>query len=549
MTTRMYLKRINIIGFLLLLLAVPAFGQIGYNAIPSAPKKYRRPHNFKSFSYKYSLKELHDKFSVELMQLADEEWEKVKKVNNAGEWLPTFKSLKQHQVPEWWKDAKFGMFIDWGSWSVAGWAPKKKGVAMYPDWYLDKMYTDSTTEKYNEKNWGKDFQRDDFISLFKTKKYRPNKIVRIAKDAGMKYIVPFCKHHGGFCLWPSSFTLRNVVDMGPGKDLIGPLVESCRREGMKFGFYFSIENWGYPIINNEEQIAIREWGGKIVPYSKKYEERLSGDIPVKNFAQDYLVPQATEFIDKYDPDILWFDGDWSTPVQNLDSYDIAAYFYNHAEGRKEVAVNDRYGTLNGKPLRSQLGDFYASEYGDHDKEYMKSSHNHAWEENRGISQSFGFSWQDTKENVISTRAFIDMFVDIVAHGGNLLLIVNLDGQGALPKLEKERLKDIGKWMKVNGEAIYSTRKWNIPEEGNNYFTRSKDGKFVYVIRTTWPGSTLKIKHCSPVPSSKVTILGTKDELRWRNVGEGMEITIPNRLQNVSKRPCKYAWAIKIQVKT
>jgi alpha-L-fucosidase len=541
----MYMKRINIIGFLLLLLAVPALGQIGYNAIPSAPKKYSRPHNFKSFSYKYSLKELQDKFSVELMQLADKQWEKVKKVNNVGEWKSTFKSLKQHQVPEWWKDAKFGMFIDWGLWSIAGWAPKKKHGAMYPDWYLDNIYTDSTTEKYNEKNWGKDFQRDDFISLFKAKKYRPKKIVTIAKHARMKYIVPFCKQHGGFCLWPSSFTQRNVADMGPGKDLIGPLVESCRKEGMKFGFYFSIEEWAYPIIDNKGQIAIREWGGKMVPYSKKYEKRLSGKIPMKNFAEDYLVPQATEFIDKYDPDILWFDGDWSTPVQDLDSYDIAAYFYNHADGRKEVAVNDRYGTLNGKSLRSQLGDFYTSEYGDHDKQSMKSDH--AWEENRGISQSFGFNWQGTKENVISTRAFIDMFADIVAHGGNLLLIVNLDGQGALPKLEKERLKDIGKWLKVNGEAIYSTRRWNIPEEGNNYFTRSKDGKFVYVICTTWPGRTLSLR-INPVSGSKIMMLGTKDELEWKESGVGIKITIPNRLQNINKRPCRYAWVIRIPLK-
>jgi alpha-L-fucosidase len=542
----MFVKRINVVCLLLLLPAVNGFGQISHYKIPLAPKEYRRPRAYKPVSYRYSLKELEAKFSVKMLHLATDQWVKVQDVNSSGKWKPTRESLEQHQVPEWWKDAKFGMFIDWGPWSVAGWATKKKQGAMYPDWYLSNIYSDSTTVKYNRKNWGNDFQRDDFISLFKAKRYRPDKLVKIAKGAGMKYIALFCKHHGGFCLWPSSYTQRDVVNMGPGKDLVGPLVEACREHGLKFGFYFSIEEWAYPIINDESEVVIRKWGGKTVPYSEKFEKRLSGKIAVRDFSEDYLVPQATEFIDKYDPDILWYDGDWSTSADDLHTYDISAYFYNHAEGRKEVAVNDRYGTLDGESQRSRIGDFYTSEYGDHDKESKQAVH--AWEENRGISQSFGFNWQDTKKNVISTKAFVDMFVDIVAHGGNLFLIVNLDGQGALPKIEEERLKDIGRWLKINGDAIYATRRLKVPKDGDDYFTRSKDGRFLYVICTTWPGKALLIKDCSPIPRSKVTMLGIKGDLRWRKKGEGVEITIPNYLQNINKRPCKYAWVIRIPVK-
>jgi alpha-L-fucosidase len=190
------------------------------------------------------------------------------------------------------------------------------------------------------------------------------------------------------------------------------------------------------------------------------------------------VPQAAEFIDRYDPDILWYDGEWSTSVYDQHSYDISAYFYNRAEGRKEDAVNDRYGVeKDGKWLKFRRGDFYTSEFHDHtvaDKTYT-------WEECRGISQSFGYNWQDKEENVKSSKSFIDMFLDIVANRGNLLLIVNLDGQGALPEIEDKRLKDIGAWLKINGEGIYGTSSHSPVSEGSVAFTGGKDKKYVYAI--------------------------------------------------------------------
>ena len=174
----------------------------------------------------------------------------------------------------------------------------------------------------------------------------------------------------------------------------------------------------------------------------------------------------------YDPDIIWYDGDMSSiSAEQLNTYEIASYFYNKAEGGKEVAINDRYGTQDKKWLRSIRGDFFTNEYGDMEKEAKKTTH--AWEACWG-SQSFGYNWQDTDENVISSKEFIDKFVDIVAHGGNLLLIVNLDGQGALPKNQENRLRDIGKWLKVNREGIYPTRPVTRQIDGKVAYTRSKD---------------------------------------------------------------------------
>jgi alpha-L-fucosidase len=493
-------RRITI-GLLLFWSFTFAYPQAQDARVPMAPKENRKPGDYQLTKYRYSLEELKNIFSEEMMKLANKKYEKVQETNNEGKWKPTPESIDAHQAPDWFKDAKFGMFIDWGPWSVAGWAPKKEKSAMYPDWYEFRLDTDSAFIKYHEKNWGKDFKRDDFIPLFTAREFDPEKLVNTAVDAGMKYVVPFSKHHGGFCLWPSSFTQRDAGDMGPQRDIIKPIVENCRKHGLKFGFYFSVEEWEYPLIAADGNIKLRLWETKKTPSMEELEKKVSGKIPVKDFAKDYIVPQAVEFIDKYDPDLIWFDGEWTTEATELRTYEISSYFYNQAEGRKEVAVNDRYGIKDGNRLRFVRGDFFTSEY--HSLTDEKKKATHAWEECRGISQSFGYNWQDTEENVISSKAFIDMFVDIVARGGNLLLIVNLDGQGALPKTQGNRLLDIGKWLKVNGEGIYSTRSYVQQAEGSVSYTQSKDGRYLYAIMKEWPGRELHLKEVKPVKAVKL----------------------------------------------
>jgi alpha-L-fucosidase len=533
------------IGLLLFLSVTFAYGQVQDNKAPLAPKQNRKPENYQLPKSKYSLEELKNNFSEKMMRLAARQYEKVTEVNVKGKWKPTPESIDSHKAPEWFQDAKFGMFIDWGLWSVAGWAPKKEKGAMYPDWYELRLYTDSAFIKYHEKNWGKDFKRDDFIPLFTASEYNPEKLTKIAVDAGMKYVVPFSKHHGGFCLWPSSFTQRDASDMGPKRDLIKPMVESCKKQGLKFGFYFSVEEWEYPLIDADGNIKPKLWETKNVPSMEELEKLAGGKVPVKDFAKDYIVPQGVEFIDQYDPDLIWFDGEWTTDANDLRTYEISSYFYNQAEGRKEVAVNDRYGTKDGERLRFVRGDFFTSEFHSLTDENKKSTH--AWEECRGISQSFGYNWQDTDANVISSKAFIDMFVDIVAKGGNLLLIVNLDGQGALPELQEKRLIDIGKWLKVNGEGIYSTRPFSRQIEGAVAFTRSKDNQYVYAILKEWPGQELHLKGIQPVKGSKIEMLGFDKPLEWIKGNDGVSVKFPAKLQDMKNRPCEDAWVLKIRL--
>jgi alpha-L-fucosidase len=173
---------------------------------------------------------------------------------------------------------------------------------------------------------------------------------------------------------------------------------------------------------------------------------------------------------------------------------------------------------------------------------------HKWEECRGISQSFGYNWQDTESNVLSTDELIKMFVKIVSENGNLLLIVNLDVKGGLPAVQEKRLKAMGKWLEVNGEAIYATKPWLVSHEGDNiWFTQSKDGKNVYAICTQWPENELVIKSVYLDNGAKVTMLGTDRKLEWKRRGfkNKLVIKIPDSLK--SEKPCEHAYVFKMEL--
>lgn len=538
--------------------------------IPLAPKEHRRPEEYDPapYRYPYSLFDMKEKFSDALMLHAAGEYQRIIGVIERGRYKAEGESLDRHQTPEWFEDMKFGMFFDWNLWSLAGYATELENEPVYPDWYEYRMvpgrpYKDRqpNLKPYHDKNWGTDFGRGDFIPLFKANDYSPEQLTDLALEAGMKYVIPFAKHFSGFCLWPSSYTHMDMGDRHD-KDLIAPLVAQCKLKGLKFGFYYCTQDWEYPIIGDNGELLQRTWFrgntniGTDVPLSETslpeaetwvaWEKLIPGKIPVKDYLKDYLIPQAAEFIDMYDPDILWYDGDWTTPVEELGTYEIAAYFYNQAEGRKEVAVNDRYGMVGGRTLRNIRGDIFTSEYGYGISKGYKTKLSHAWEENRGISQSFGFNWQDTEENVVTSKELVDMLINIVARGGNLLLIVNPDGQGALPDMQVKRLKDIGQWLKINGEGIYYTRPYDIIAEEAIRYTCSKDRQTVYAISLDWPGDRLELNTVRPADNSKIYLLGNDIPLNWEYKDGKTFIFIPEYLQDMEKRPCKYAYTFCIR---
>ena len=469
--------------------------------VPVAPEKYRRPIGWKpSAPYPKTLKEIARDHSAETMARAKAQMEKVNAVNRSGKYAATGAGMDRHKCPEWFVDAKLGMFVDWGLYSIAAYSPYAKGARLYPDWYEYKCRpeykaADSAAE-YHRKNWGADFKPDHFIGLFRGDRFDAAKMMKVFRKCGAKYVVPFLKHHSGFCEWDCSYTFRDTVDSPARRDFAREMADAARAEGLKFGCYASqADEWEYPILQDDGSIKMKLWGGKIADCTPDMETKASGKVAVRDFVYDYIVPQMTEFIDKYDPDILWYDADWATRATENGSFDITAYLYNRAEGRKEVCCNDRYGRLDPAEeaafrrkgikiigCRTVRGDFFTDEWGD-TAENIDPAKWHPWESCSGISKAYGNHWMEELDPsmVMSDREFICHFTSIVARGGNLLLLVNLDGQGAIPKVQEERMLSIGRWLEKNGEAIYGTRivaPYSTPAVD---YTRSKDGRTVYAI--------------------------------------------------------------------
>ena len=320
------------------------------------------------------------------------------------------------------------------------------------------------------------------------------------------------------------------------------------------------------IIGDDYQLYVRSWHAwigprdnsftayRLDPFEKDKWDRmqLSGKIPVRDFYNDYINPAAIEFIDKYDPDLIWGDGDWIFNADTRNTRALIAYYYNQAEGRKEVAFNDAYGctrlipTLGMGPDDKPHGDFNRSENLYRDSDNMNFEN--PWEECSGLSSSFGFNWQETEEDVRSAKEVLKMLIDIVAEGGNLLLITNLTNTGQLDPLLAERLKVIGAWLKVNSEAIYATRKWQYTDENDVRFTCSKDGRFVYAICTTWPGQKFSSSLIKPETGSSITMLGYENNpLEWNWEKGELNVILPASIQKEMNRPCENAWVLKIEI--
>jgi alpha-L-fucosidase len=353
--------------------------------------------------------------------------------------------------------------------------------------------------------------------------------------------------------------------MMPGRDLTAELVEACKAAGIYYGFYFSVEDYEYPMIDGNNELYLRYWQDQYVmpPGNAEKDEdtgkisgkfiteihnrMVSGKIPVTNFMDEYLVPQAKEFIDKYDPDILWFDGEWHHNASYYKTPELVAYFYNKADGRKEVVANDRMG----KDTRKHHGDIYTSE-----TDVVVDRIDHPWEENRSMSESYGYNRFDSLKHYLSPDELIQMFVRIVAKGGNLNLMVNPDGSGKVDQIQVDLLKELGDWLRINGEAIYGTRPYDVNCDNTQlgqpvWYTMSKDSTYAYAIVFDWPRSeTFICRNANIVEGSEVTLLGYDKPIEWVDTGKrlwGMSAKVPEEmLKDPSNRPCEYAWVLKFR---
>jgi alpha-L-fucosidase len=430
-------------------------------------------------------------------------------------------TLSQHKSPIWFDDAKFGIFIHWGVYSVPAWAPV--GV-QYAEWYWNQMNDpNNPTYRHHLETYGADFDYDDFIPQFTADKFNPKEWVQLFREAGAKYYVLTSKHHEGFALYDSDYSNRTSVDMGPHKDLVKMLFDASRKytPNIRPGLYFSLPEWYNPDEPWSGHGPRNPYTGEPLPYT--------GYTSVRDYVQDYQVPQLKEIIRKYDPKVLWCD--IGSPATDRS---VLTEFFNQALAQgDDVAVDNRCGL----PTYDFTTPEYATSF---------SLQTSKFEASRGIDpRSYGYNAQTPDEAYATADDLIDQFVDIVSKNGNLLLDIGPRADGTIPEIMQTRLRQIGTWLETNGEAIYDSTYWaRGATDGALRFTVQQNKAF-YITSLSRPGDQVVVR--APVPiqaGDEITLLGHDRPLSWTKQDGNLVIDVPPAAANSGE----YAWTFKIDWK-
>ena len=433
---------------------------------------------------------------------------------------PTEASLQTHQAPYWFDDAKFGIFIHWGVYSVPGWAPVGQE---YAEWYWQHLDNpNDPTYAYHAQTYGTDFVYDDFIPMFTAAKWDPRSWVELFEDAGAEYYVLTSKHHEGFALWDSKVSGRNAKALGPKRDLIKDLFAASRAytPRLKNGLYFSLPEWYNPDNPWMGHPPRNAYTLEPVPYT--------GYTAGRDFVLDYQAPQLRELIYGYDPDVIWYD------IGGVnDNLHVVADFLNHAKDRshpKEVTFDNRGGI--------GAHDFTTPEYTTYPNTVVAK-----WESSRGLDPfSYGINRATPDDQYMTAEEVVQTLVDIVSKNGNFLLDIGPNFDGTIPQVMQDRLRATGSWLRTNGEAIYGTTYWSRMAQLDSLRFIVKQNEAFYIASLDKPGAKLTVAAPVPIRSGDtVTMLGYPRPLDWAISNGALVIDVPS----AAARAGKYAWVFKI----
>ncbi|UCG49443.1 MAG: alpha-L-fucosidase [Phycisphaerales bacterium] len=458
---------------------------------------------------------------------------------------PHWESLKRHETPEWFLDAKFGIYTHWGPVTV-GAEDGPGGV----QWYGRNMYAaDSPTFKYHRRRFGdqNQFGYKDIIPLFKAEKFDAGQWAALFAEAGAKFAGPVAIHHDNFAMWDSAVTEWDSSDKGPGRDITAELKKAIRSHGMKFiaTFHHGFA-WRYFEPAYQYDAADPKYAGLYCQPHKP------GAPPSKEFLDKWLA-MVNEVVRKYEPELIWFDFGLGSVITPQHQQRMFADYYNWASRKGlQVGVAHKHRDIHG---HTGILDF---ERGREDRLTP-----YAWLTDTSIGPWF----HQKSVRFKSVDGIVDVLVDIVSKNGCMLLNVGPAADGTIPEGAQKILRGIGAWLKVNGQAIYDTRPWRVFGEGPTLnagggfsenkdkpytardirFTRSKDGKTLYAIALDKPEKELTIQSMQIdrlAPGASVRLLGHEGTVRYR-LNDAGQLVIEMPALDADRQSCRHAFAFKL----
>jgi alpha-L-fucosidase len=456
----------------------------------------------------------------------------------AGPFQPNWESLKtNYKVPEWYKGAKFGLCMHWGLYSVP---------AYHNEWYEKHMYGTPAIAAWHVQHFGGQdkFGYKDFIPMFTAEKFDPNAWAELFKKSGARFFMPACQHHDGFALWDSQVAPFNAKKMGPKRDLIGELSTAIRKQGLKFGFTnHQIENFQF--INPPQEMLDKMKAEKADLFDPEwanfYNVADRRDEACRKFLVNWFDRNA-ELIDKYKPDMLWFDNGVDQRYLDPLKLMVAAYYYNSAKKwNKEVSLNTKKAAFAPSGVNTAtIGSIL-----DFEGKTPPAIRNGTWV----VDTQIGSTWGYTSNMRVSTaNAIVSRLVDIVSKNGTMMLNLSPKADGTIPQEQQETLLGVGKWLTVNGDAIYDTHNWVTFAEAEQsapkiYFTVKGDDLYA-IILGKWPGSSVTITSLAQGKNingmiTTITMLGSKEKLTFNQDASGLKVSLP------ANPPCDIAYTLKI----
>lgn len=453
-----------------------------------------------------------------------------------GPFRPTWQSLEaNYTIPSWFVGAKFGLFMHWGLYSVP---------AYKSEWYEKHMYGDRNIMSWHRENFGSQdtFGYKDFIPLFTQNKFDADAWAKLFKKSGAKFIIPTAQHHDNFAMWDSKVTPYNAKQMGPRRDLIGELCIAVRKQGLKFGVSnHGIENFQF--INPPQELLNKLKAEQADLFDPKwagfYNVADRSDAACRNFLVNWF-RRNVELIDKYKPDILWFDNGIDQRYLDPLKLQVAAYYYNSAkQWGKEVSVSSKKAAF--APAGTNINTI--GSILDFEGRIPPGIRTGSWQ----VDSKIGSTWGYTKDmRVGSAGSIISQLADIVSKNGTLLLNLSPMADGTIPEEQQGTLLNIGKWLDVNGEAIYDTHNWTKFGEEDPLKIRFtvKGGALYAIIIGKWPGASAIITSLAEGNDiagkvNAVTMLGFGKQLSFTQSSAGLTVKLPDNA------PCEYAYTLKI----